>query len=473
MSDAVRRSSAARLLRRLLGRTEPRESSHSKVPGLSEPLADALEGGMKVRAAVDFTELANQTNSGALDQGAKVDRMRKMLDVLSDSSEALLSCSSLDDMLRRVLDLAFGHLPVERGFIMLWDASKNDLVVKSVKRKKKADTESSDTAFSRTIVNDAYNKRVAILTIDAQNDPRFMTLSVRTLGVRSAMAAPLLNGEHVEGVIYVDTPLLVKAFDEFDLDLLSALANHVAVAIERARLQESVVQQTLARNRLERYHSPAVVERIVGGMASGGDELTADERDVTVLFADMVGFTERCETMAPRAVAAMLNRYLSEMAEVILRHEGTLDKFIGDCVMAVFGAPIADENHARRAVAAALDMREALTRLNAPLAESARMQFRVGIHSGKVIAGDLGSVRRSDFTVVGSTVNLAARIESSVAQPGQIVVSDVTRDAVADQYDAKLVGEFTPKGIARTVRCYEITGRSVAPSVATAPPRAS
>jgi adenylate cyclase len=265
-------------------------------------------------------------------------------------------------------------------------------------------------------------------------------------------------------LICVDTTLLAQAFDSFDLDLLSALGNHVAVAIGQSRLQAAVMEQQLARRRLERYHSPAVVERITQAREGSG-ELAAEEHDVTVVFADVVGFTPRCENMEPRAVGELLNRYFSEMTQVIFQHEGTLDKFIGDCLMAVFGAPIASVDHQVRAVQAALDMREALRRLNDPLPERDRLEFRVGIHSGRVIAGDIGSPLRSDYTVLGATVNLAARLEAEVAGPGQIVITDATLEALGDAYAVRGLGQHRPKGVSKTVRCYELLGRAPGPTV--------
>ncbi len=155
----------------------------------------------------------------------------------------------------------------------------------------------------------------------------------------------------------------------------------------------------------------------------------------------------------------LLNRYFSEMTQVIFDHEGTLDKFIGDCLMAVFGAPIATVDHQVRAVQAALDMREALRRLNDPLPERDRLEFRVGIHSGRVIAGDIGSPLRSDYTVLGATVNLAARLEAEVAGPGQIVITDVTLQGLGEGYDVRGMGQHRPKGVSKTVQCYELVGR--------------
>jgi len=280
--------------------------------------------------------------------------------------------------------------------------------------------------------------------------------SIIDLGIRSAMAAPLWNADRVEGLIYADSQIRAKAFDNFDLDVLSALGNHAAVAIEQFRLQKAITDQQLVRQRLERYHSPAVIEHIT---AHGEQTLVADELEVTVMFADVVGFTPRCESLEPRQVAELLNRYFSEMADVIFRHEGTLDKFIGDCLMAVFGAPLSAKDHATRGALTALEMREALDALNEPRSPESRLQFRIGMHSGKVIAGDIGSIRRSDYTVLGSTVNLAARLESGVAGPGQIVISDTMNEALQGKFETRAIGDYRPKGLSRDVTCYELLGR--------------
>lgn len=420
-----------------------------------------------VRAAVDFSALAQETTAAALDEEKKRDRLQKMLRVLTTASDALLSSSTLDETLARVLDVVFEHLPVERGFVLLLGAEKKELSVRCSKSRKKARDADKPPEYSRSIANEALEKKAAVLSIDAMNDPRFNAMSIRSLNVRSVMAAPLTHGEATHGVVYVETPLMVKAFDNFDLDLLSAIANHVSVAIEKARLRDSLLEQQVVRRRLERYHSPAVVDRIVGHEETAAADLVADERDVSVLFADMVGFVNRTESMEPRDVAAMLNRAFSEMVDVIFKHEGTLDKFIGDCVMAVFGAPFAQEDHARRAAAAAIEMQERLRAQNAALPENERALFRIGIHSGRVIAGDVGSTRRSDYTVLGNTVNVAARIESDLARPGEIAISESTRDAIGSAYETRPVGEFTPAGSSQPLRCYELVRKAGANGTAT------
>jgi adenylate cyclase len=407
------------------------------------------------QAAVDFASLARRPPD--------VQHLQKLLTLVTRASEALLTSSSLDDIFGNTLDLLFQQLPVERGFVMLWNEEGTELVTRFVKQRGGDAGPGSAIRFSRTIAERVCRDRVAVLTMDAQTDTRFASgASVFELGIRSAMAAPLWRGDKVDGLIYVDT-LQARSFDKFDLDMLSAVGNHLAVAIEQQRLQESVMQQQLVRRRLERYHSPAVVELITAGKNPTGDELFADEREVTVLFADVVGFTQRCESLEPREVAGLLNRYFSEMVERIFRYQGTLDKFIGDCIMAVFGAPLPSADHARRAASAALEMREALEALNAPLPEEARVEFRVGLHSGRVVAGDIGSARRTDYTVLGATVNLAARLESSVARSGQIVISDETRRALGDEFESRPLGEHTLRGISQKVECHELLRRQPNP----------
>ncbi|MCP3981083.1 MAG: FHA domain-containing protein [bacterium] len=399
-----------------------------------------------IQDAVDFSSLVARPPD--------VERFRKLLTLVTKASETIVTSTTVDETFSKVLDLTFDHLPVQRGLIMARENDRRDLVVKCVKERGKGDNP-SEIRFPRSIADKVYEGKVAVLTRDAQSDQRFEGQSVIDLGIRSAMAAPLWSAERVEGLIYVDT-LQMGAFDEFDLDLLSALGNHVAVALEQSRLQRSLMEQRLVRQRLARYHSAAVVDLITRSENFSGEVLMAEERDVTVLFADVVGFTHHCEGKQPIEIAELLNRYFSEMTEKIFAHDGTVDKFIGDCVMAVFGAPLPSEDHAVRAVAAALDMREALLHLNRQLPSDSRWEFRVGIHSGPVVAGDIGSVRRTDYTVLGGTVNIAARLEAAVAKAGEIVISEATRSALDSSFELRELGQQSLKGIRESVVCYEV-----------------
>ena len=153
-------------------------------------------------------------------------------------------------------------------------------------------------------------------------------------------------GEELIGLLYVDNPV-TRQFSEADLELFSAIANYAAVAITQGRLAERLREESERRERLQRYHSPAVVDRIMARRGADGDAvLAAQDREISVLFADIVGFTALAESLAPSEVATLLNRFFSEMTEAIFAEEGTVDKFIGDAILAVFGAPVEQPDHA-------------------------------------------------------------------------------------------------------------------------------
>ena len=242
-----------------------------------------------------------------------------------------------------------------------------------------------------------------------------------------------------------------KTFSPDDLELLSALSNYAAVAIQQANLNKKVQEERVARERLEKYFSPNVATRI---LSEGEKEV--QELEVSVLFADIVGFTPMAEKMSPSSVAKLLNEYFSRMEEPIFEHEGTLDKFIGDCIMAVFGAPYPQQDHAQRAVQVALDMRQRLNELNTERGGSAPIQMRMGIHSGRALSGPIGSEKRREFTVLGDTVNIASRIESMVAKAGQIIIGGRTHDLVKGKFEMTDLGKVTLKGKSKTVQVYEV-----------------
>jgi adenylate cyclase len=162
--------------------------------------------------------------------------------------------------------------------------------------------------------------------------------------------------------------------------------------------------------------------------------------------------------MTPIEVGMFLNNFFSEMTEIIFKHNGTLDKFIGDAVMAVFGIPLEFVNHAEMAIVTALEMIEKLHALNAQLAADSRIQVRIGIHSGKLISGDFGSPKRLEYTVLGNTVNIASRLESAVAGADEIVVSEHTRQATRGLFDFESLGEKKLSGLSKPVKVYRVNG---------------
>ncbi|MFZ1614377.1 MAG: adenylate/guanylate cyclase domain-containing protein, partial [Holophaga sp.] len=209
--------------------------------------------------------------------------------------------------------------------------------------------------------------------------------------------------------------------------------------------------------RLERYHSPQVVSEILKAAQNLDAPLLQAQRcEISVLFADISGFTRMSEGMEPLQVASILNRSFEVLTEQIFARGGSLDKYIGDAIMAFFGAPAPDPDHALHAVEAAVAMQQALLFMNENRPEGyPELKMRIGVNSGEAFAGDIGCEKRMDYTVMGATVNLASRLESSAAKPGQIVVGPLTAQIIGLKNLRQLDG-FTLKGIESEVRPFEV-----------------
>jgi len=258
----------------------------------------------------------------------------------------------------------------------------------------------------------------------------------------------------VIGVLYCDNARS-KKFSADDLEVFTALSNYAAVAIEQARVSQQLIQETWRRERLQRYYSPGVIKRILQG-TDADQRFMPQARDVTVMFCDIVGFTTLCEEVDPATIGDMLDSFFGRMADVIFDHDGTLDKFVGDAILAVFGAPFDQPDHAARCVAAALSMRKQLAHFN--LERPRHIRIRIAINTGRALTGDIGSPKRREFTVLGDVVNTAARLEASVAQPDQIVISDKTRERLGDAFQLRPLGAVSLGGRESNLATFEVIG---------------
>jgi adenylate cyclase len=378
-----------------------------------------------------------------------VDRDR-LISLLAEISRRLVQWQSLPDILDRVVALVFDAIPAQRAFLLLIDEETGEIVPR-VRRSRIGALESA--TLSRTIIRRAVEERVAILATDVSRDPHLADVrSVLGASIRSFMCAPLWNQNAVIGVLYLDNPHRAE-FSSGDLDVLQALSSYAAVAIEQARLRTRLVEEMRCRERLQRYHSPAVVDRILSHGGGADAPFLAEERDVTVLFADIVGFTAMSEPLPPSEVASLLNRCFAEMCEAVFQQEGTLDKFIGDAVLAIFGAPLPQPDHALRGVRAAAAMRRAVASLDC----QPPIVLRIALNSGIATVGDIGSPKRREYTALGDVVNTCARLVSSACAPGQIVVGGSTQERLGCAASLRPLGPTTIRGRQGTVELFELS----------------
>jgi len=378
----------------------------------------------------------------------------RLIRLLGETGRALVATLPLEDILNRVIDLLLAHVPAERASLLLANRATGELVPHIV-RDPRARDGAGQPPISRTLLDMVLTQRVAVLTSDVRLDPRFDgSASILASDVRSLLCGPLYAGDEMIGVLYADNPV-TRQLTESDLEVFTALANYAAVAISQARLAEQLREESRRRERLSRYHSPAVVERVLAREGEDG-ELRAQERDLSVLFADIVGFTTRAEHLTPTEVAALLNRFFSRMTEIIFEQEGTVDKFVGDAILAVFGAPLEQADHAVRAVRAAQGMRRAVAALNAE-GLTPPLHVRFAVHTGVAIAGDVGSAMRREYTVIGDVVNTASRIEGFV-QPDQILISRATRERLPPGIDVRSLGAVPIRGRTGQVELFSVEG---------------
>jgi len=376
----------------------------------------------------------------------------RVLAIFAEVGRMLLSVRPLPEVLARLADLTFEVLPNERVFLLLADeAAPEGLRPAAMRCRDKSVPEG--ITLSRTVVRTVIDDQVAMLATDVPSDPRLGGVaSLVTQAVRSFMCAPLLIHSKVVGVLYVDTQR--HTFDADDLDAFTALANYASIGIEQARLSEQLLREARRREKLQRYHSQSVIERILTAGEEADTQFLAQEREVSVLFCDIVSFTTLCEGLPPNDIVSLLNGYFSKMCDVIFENEGTLDKFIGDEMMVVYNAPFEQRDHALRAAKTALGMRKALAAFNEeqPIIP---LEVRISIASGPAMVGDIGTTKRREFTVLGDVVNMAARIKGN-ASPGQIVLAGATARQLPQALTTTRIGMVPVRGRISEVEVFRL-----------------
>jgi PAS domain S-box-containing protein len=541
---------------------------------------DVYSGGMDANRVVFSLNQLSANLNRLTRQVAQLEDDHNNLVGMTEIGKVVNSSLEINDVLRMVMDTIIRLTGAERGFLMMRDSAEHDavLTIRIARNWEKESINSSEFAISQTIINRVVQEGQPVLTTNAQEDPRFGGQeSIIAYNLRSILCVPLKVKDEVTGVIYTDNRFKTGIFTDAKRNLLLSFANQAAVALENARLFESV-NRTLAevselKNLMDNVFASIAsgvitsdvtdkivlcnraTEQILGrsqdtligrdlseilpplsgdlpdkvhavrdtdhqmvglevnsilpergpvflslnvsplkdashitqGVAIVLDDLTEKRRlegqtrlfgrmvspavirqldpdkislggtraQLTTLFADVRGFTNFSERYDPVELVRVLNRYLAAAADAVLAEEGTIDKFLGDAVMAWFNAPIPQPDHALRAVRAALNISRSVYALHRELDREFHLLFGVGVHYGDAVLGMVGTEKRLDYTAIGDSVNTAKRIQENSAG-GQILISDVVYEQVKDHVEVRLVEPVQAKGKALPITVYEV-----------------
>ncbi len=390
-------------------------------------------------------------------------RKANILSALFEMSKTLGSVFDLTAIFDKATDVIFRSTPADRVVALLADDSGSDNLqdinltpVATRARDEKLQAHASKLTIGRTITRKVMRDRVALLSQDAASDEQFAGVdSIVSQGVRSTICAPLVAESRVHGALYADRLDPFAAFKPDDLELISAVAAQTAIAVENARAHERLAREEVARANYSRFLPEYVVTQMLENPESF--KLGGVNQAITVLFADIRGFTRTSEHAPPERIVGILNRYFSAMTDIIFAHGGTLDKYLGDGLMALFGAPTATPEDASNALNAAVAMQRRLMGINQELAAEGLPELGVGmgLHTGVATVGYIGSERRSEYTAIGDTVNTASRLEAN-ARGGEILLSDATAQAAHKRYKLKPREPITVKNREQPVKLWEV-----------------
>ena len=388
------------------------------------------------------------------EQMSRLSKENFLLRMLFDAGKTLSGHRTVPALVGEVLQLTFRIEGVQRGSIMFVGANGEITEQSEVRYRTPPKDEQPQITFSRAILQRIMQEREPILVTDLSADDRFVgSESIKVSGMQSAMCAPLIspNTGTVLGVLYVDNLSKSSAFSQEELNVFAVVATQAAAAIENVMAHKHIAEQEVQRQALSRFLAPEVVELITSNPE--GVRLGGANKKVTVLFCDIRGFTSMSETMEPEKVVEILNEYFSRVTDVIFDHGGTLDKYIGDAAMAIFGAPFSKGNDAANAVNAGIAIQSMISELNRDATERGHPELKigVGINTGVVTAGNIGSTKRLDYTVIGDSVNLASRL-CGQAKAGQILVSESTAAELGKTFALSDLPPVTVKGKSQPIK---------------------
>ncbi|HZF08266.1 MAG TPA: adenylate/guanylate cyclase domain-containing protein [Thermoanaerobaculia bacterium] len=382
------------------------------------------------------------------------ERQARRLALFLDIAKELSGQFDLDRLLDKVVDLTFQVMSVDRVAILLLDAAGELKPRVSLCR---SGGRGTIWQVPEPLARESIAERTALLIENAPTDTRFgSSATAERESVQSAMCAPLLGGQGTAlGLIYLDNLTAPRSFSDEDLDFLSSFSGMIAVAIENSRLVERVRREAVVLSNFQRYFAPELAAEIAA--QEGEIRLGGTKRQAVVLFADIRGFTTLSEALSPDEIASLLNEYFTEMVEIVFEYGGTLDKFMGDAMMAIWGAPLHRPDDPDRAARAAVAMQRELRLRNEEWGRQGRRPLTVGIglQAGEVFAGNIGSDRRLEYTVIGDAVNTAAHL-CSEAGPGEILLGETLYQTLVAPPAVTALPPLQLKGKAQAVAVYRV-----------------
>ncbi len=370
--------------------------------------------------------------------GDSASAVEKRLTLLLDLPRQFAAQTSVDQLLQTVMTRVVEVVPsAKRGALLLRDKKQDRLLLKAY-------VSEDEPAVSETLARRVLSEKCGFIWRGDQGDP---TKSVKEFKILSGMYAPVQWQEQLFGVICVDSPDMTNNFAEADLQFLIAIGQYAGMALAEQGLRADLQQNSKLTDRLLTNFSPKIRALLMDQAKLGRLRPGGTKSEVTVLFCDMVGFTRSAAAMDAADVVNMLNDYFQPLVDAIFRHDGTLDKFVGDGLLAVFGSPEPDPEQQLKAARAAVAMLEsvnATSRLRTARGDQI-CQVRLGLHSGEAIHGFVGGVDRLEFTVVGDVVNRACRYCQSAGE-SEIFLSPEVFQRIFSQIRAEKTTAQTKEG---------------------------
>jgi class 3 adenylate cyclase len=447
------------------GKGTPPGNSGIRHYGQGEQIAASVIISKKVRdsavlRALDNIGRVDLSNAPVLEADPLVTPDTRSLVLLYRVAESLARAKTFQSFLDETTDRVLEHVHASTAVVLM---SHGNGVLSPAVVRHRGKLEEGEVPVSDAVVQEALGRGAALVVNDVRMDQRFAQReSVRIYGLDQVLCIPIGEREPFLGVLYLNKKSEDRGSPlEQLLDLCTAVAHLIATGVEKFRLLEEDRGAQRLHSSLRRFHPPEIVERRVAELSSPASELPGlEEKMVSLLWVDLPGFSATLKNGSAEWAEQVLSRFYAQVTGVIFSFEGTVDKYGGDSAMGIFGAPYSRGGDALRAVRAALAIRVAWDKGMQSLAPELRCPIRIGINTGKILAGLIGTEDRLEYTAVGEGVNLAAALCAS-ATPGQILITGKTLASIGARFDVVPLGERALGGARNRFPVFELIEEDV------------